>query len=34
MNLELLFQLAALLTIVAAGPLIVVLLSTSSESGL
>ena len=34
MNFETLFQLLALAAIVAAGPLIVVLLSTRAESGL
>ena len=34
MNLEILFQLGALVFVVAAGPLIVVLLATNEESGL
>nr|YP_009367517.1 hypothetical chloroplast RF12 [Pseudoneochloris marina]ARK14531.1 hypothetical chloroplast RF12 [Pseudoneochloris marina] len=34
MNLEVLFQLAALLFVVASGPLVIVLLSTREGSGL
>lgn len=34
MNLEVLFQLTALLLIVAAGPLVIVLLASQGESGL